>query len=167
MTKRIIIGICGASGSIYGIRLLKALARHSVEIFLTVSTAGRFVIREELDYEGDLVAGLVHSHSGPSTEAASIYEYSPEDLSAPFSSGSFQHDGMVIAPCSMNTLSAVSSGLTGNLMHRAADVSLKEKRPLILVVRESPLNRIHLFNMGRAAEAGATLADMPSSERPA
>ncbi len=161
MTKRIIIGICGASGSVYGIRLLKALTAHSIEIYLTVSTAARFVISQELGYEGETVSGLVGSYGGQTSHAATIHEFSPDDLSAPFSSGSFQHDGMVIVPCSMNTLAAVASGLTGNLMQRAADVSLKEKRPLILVPRETPLNRIHLFNMGRAADAGATI--MPAA----
>ena len=92
---------------------------------------------------------------------SALFEIAPDDFFAPVASGSFQHNGMVIAPCSMNTLAAVAAGMTHNVVHRAADVCLKEKRPLILLPRETPLSLIHLKNMTRAAKAGAVI--MPPS----
>lgn len=142
---KIVVGVSGASGVIYAIRLLEALQRIGVEIHLVMS---EWAIRN-LDYETDLKLDAV-------TSLAAKY-YANNKLEAPISSGSFSVDGMVVIPCSMKTLSAIAHGYSDNLITRAADVTLKEKRRLILVPRESPLSIIHISNMMTVAQAGATI----------
>jgi 4-hydroxy-3-polyprenylbenzoate decarboxylase len=143
---KLIVGISGASGVVYGIRLLEVLAeRTEIGTHLVVSQTARVVIAQETDRT---VAQI---------EALADYAYDPDDLTAPIASGSFATSGMVIAPCSIKTLSAVANSYAANLMSRAADVTLKEGRPLILVVRETPLHLGHLRLMVRAAEIGAII----------
>lgn len=155
--KKIVIGICGASGAIYGIRLIKALSQLPVTVYLMISKAGRAVMAHETGFKHASMESFLAESGVQIHEYAQIHEFDPDDFFAPLASGSFKHHGMVIAPCSMNTLAAVASGVTGNLIHRAADVCLKEKRPLILVPRETPLTRIHLKNMIRLSDAGAII----------
>jgi 4-hydroxy-3-polyprenylbenzoate decarboxylase len=145
-SKRLVIGISGASGAIYGVRLLALLAeRPDVETHLVISRAARLVIARE-------VAQTVEE-----IEALADAAYRPDDLAAPIASGSFATDGMVIAPCSIKTLSAVANAYAANLLRRAADVTLKERRPLVLVVRETPFHLGHLRLMAQATEIGATI----------
>lgn len=161
MNKKIIVAICGASGSIYGIRLLKALLNKPVNIYLIISNAGYKVLEHETGYKGESFSSFLKDKGVVIHNDAGLNIYKHDDFFAPPASGSFRHDGMVIAPCSMKTLGAIASGIADNLIHRAADVNLKEKRPLILLPRETPLNVIHLKNMYLAAKAGATI--MPPS----
>jgi 4-hydroxy-3-polyprenylbenzoate decarboxylase len=142
---KIVIGISGATGPIYGIRLLEELKSHSVETHLIISPWAEKTISIETSYNLEQVKSLA------------AYSYSPTNQAAIISSGSFQTDGMIIAPCSMKTLAALSYGFTDNLLVRAADVCLKEKRKLIIVPRESPLNEVHLENMLRLARMGVTV----------
>ncbi len=145
-TKRLIVGISGASGAIYGIRILEFLAeRPEVETHLVISAAAGLIIAHE-------VAQTVEE-----IEALADLAYRPDDLAAPIASGSFPTQGMVIAPCSMKTLSAVANSYAANLIRRAADVTLKERRPLVLLTRETPLHLGHLRLMARATEIGATI----------
>jgi len=144
--KRLIVGISGASGAIYGIRLLQVLAEHpEIETHLVVSQAARLIVAHETD------------RTVAEVEALADHAYAPDDLAAPIASGSFATDGMVIAPCSIKTLSAVANSHAADLLSRAADVTLKEGRPLVLVVRETPLHLGHLRLMVRAAEIGAVI----------
>jgi 4-hydroxy-3-polyprenylbenzoate decarboxylase len=143
---RIVVGISGASGAVYGIRLLEVLAgRDDLEAHLIVSAGAWSTIRYETDREPDEVERL----------AAAVYE--PGNLAAALASGTFLTAGMVIAPCSMGTLSRVAVSASDNLIGRAADVHLKERRPLILIVRETPLHAGHLRLMLDATTAGAIL----------
>ncbi|HET98303.1 MAG TPA: UbiX family flavin prenyltransferase [Desulfurivibrio alkaliphilus] len=143
--KKIILGITGASGSLYALEFLRIMSRQEVEVHLVISAAGEQVLKLELGMEREELAPLVTCH------------YRIDDFAAPISSGSAVFAGMAILPCSMGTLAAVAGGLSGNLIQRAADVTLKERRPLVLAVRETPLNRTHLTNMLRAHEAGAII----------
>ena len=161
MKKKFIVAITGASGSIYGFHLVSALMKFPVDLFVVMSESGRQVAAHETEYAFGAIAEYLEQTGGVFHEQATLNEPAPLDFFAPIASGSFQHQGMVIAPCSMNTLAAISSGITDNLIHRAADVCLKEKRPLILLARETPFSLIHLKNMTLAAKAGATI--MPPS----
>ena len=151
----VVVGITGASGAPYALRMMQQLTRQGIECHVAVSKLGRRLLFEESNIRtlspealvGDDLAHLVKIHDN-------------NDLGADVASGSFLHDGMVIVPCSSNTLGAIASGLTLNLVHRAASVTLKEGRPLVLAHRESPLGRIDLGNMERLAEAGATIAPL-------
>jgi 4-hydroxy-3-polyprenylbenzoate decarboxylase len=144
--RRLIIGISGASGAIYGVRLLEVLAeRPEIETHLVVSQAARLIIAHETERT---VAQI---------EALADHAYAPDDLTAPIASGSFATDGMVVAPCSIKTLSAIANSYAADLMSRAADVMLKEGHPVVLVVRETPLHLGHLRLMVRAAEVGAVI----------
>ena len=150
--KRIIVAISGASGAVYGVRLLQMLrALGSVQTHLTVSDAGLLNVQQELDMtRADL-------------EALADVCYPVREVGAAIASGSFQCDGMVVAPCSMRMLGVVAHALSDNLMARAADVMLKERRRLILMVRETPLNLAHLHNMTRVTEMGGIIfAPVPS-----
>jgi 4-hydroxy-3-polyprenylbenzoate decarboxylase len=162
MKKKFVVAITGASGSIYGFHLVSALMKFPVEVFVLMSKSGHQVAAHETDYtSGGSIAEYLEQTGVSFHEQARLIETDPSDFFAPIASGSFQHQGMVVAPCSMNTLAAISSGITDNLIHRSADVCLKEKRPLILLARETPLSLIHLKNMTRAAKAGAII--MPPS----
>jgi polyprenyl P-hydroxybenzoate/phenylacrylic acid decarboxylase-like protein len=143
--NRLVIGITGATGAIYGIRLLEALKTLQVESHLVVSDWGKKTILTETSYSLEQVRSLADHYYDLNNQAANI------------SSGSFRHDGMVIAPCSMKTLAGISNGFASDLIVRAADVTLKEKRKLVLLCRETPLNHIHLQNMVTASLAGATI----------
>jgi len=161
VNKKIVVAICGASGSIYGIRLLKALLKNPVNIYLIISSAGYKVLEHETGYSNESFSSFLKNKGIAFNKNAHLYTHDQDDFLAPPASGSFRNDGMVIAPCSMKTLGAIAAGIADNLIHRAADVNLKEKRPLILLPRETPLNIIHLKNMYVAAKAGATI--MPPS----
>jgi len=142
---KIVVGITGATGSVIGVRLLEAMREAGVETHLILSKWG--------------ARTMVHE-TGRSVEevsAIAAHSYNPNDQGAAVSSGSFLTDGMVIAPCSMRTLAAIATGQGEHLVHRAADVVLKERRRLVLVVRESPLNEIHLENMLKLARMGVTI----------
>jgi 4-hydroxy-3-polyprenylbenzoate decarboxylase len=145
MKKRLILAITGASGSLFAIEFLKLMQEQKVEVHAIISDAGRKVMGLEEGIEFDQIKGLATAW------------YDVGDFAAPMSSGSARFDSMVVLPCSMGTLAAIANGISGNLIHRAADVTLKERRPLLLAVRESPLNRTHLSNMLAAHDAGATI----------
>jgi len=145
-TKRIILAVSGASGTIYAHSLVKALTnRDDVELHVIMSDAAHKVLALETDLSPDAL-----------TKGA-FTSYAPDNIAAAPASGSWQHDGMIICPCSMATLSAVATGFGHNLIHRAADVALKERKPLILVPRETPYSTIHLQNMLTATQAGAVV----------
>jgi 4-hydroxy-3-polyprenylbenzoate decarboxylase len=145
--QRIIVGITGASGSIYGWRLLEKLsARPDCEVHFVLSRSG------------ERTAFLELGKAAADFRALAACTYPPEDIGCRLASGSFVTAGMIIAPCSIHTMSAISSGISSNLMVRAADVALKERRKLILMVRESPLHLGHLRSMTALAEMGAILA---------
>jgi len=150
----VVIGITGASGAIYGRRLVEAILLLGHHCHLVVSEAGKAVVLHEL--ESDCA-------SWPSTleGGARLTLWSHADLFAPFCSGSNTPHGMAIVPCSMGTLGRIASGTSDSLLVRAADVCLKERLPLVLAVRETPLNLIHIENMGRVARAGAIV--LPAS----
>jgi 4-hydroxy-3-polyprenylbenzoate decarboxylase len=152
-TRRIVIGITGASGAAYARRVIEHLTIAEVEVHLAVSSLGRRLLLDELDLrvDGDALSnGRGHL----------VTVYPENDVGAKIASGSFLHDGMIIVPCSGNTLGAVASGVTGNLLQRAAAVTLKERRRLVLAYRESPMGHIDLVNMLRLSEAGAVLAPL-------
>lgn len=149
------VALTGASGSVYGIRLVKVLTELGYPVALVISEAARLVIQEEL---GVSLKNYTRLESlaeilGPGLEGK-LTAYAPKDLAAPIASGSYPTAGMVVVPCSMGTLGAIASGVSQNLIHRAADCTLKEGRPLILVPRETPLNAIHLENMLKLARLG-------------
>ena len=148
---RLVVGISGASGVIYGIRALEVLNKLKVETHLVLTDAARETIRLETD------------HKTSAVERLATQTHRVDDFTSTLSSGSFRTDGMVIIPCSMKTLGGLASGYADNLLLRAAEVTMKEKRPLVLVVRETPLTLIHLENMVRVARAGAVvLPAMPA-----
>jgi 4-hydroxy-3-polyprenylbenzoate decarboxylase len=158
VTNRIVVGICGASGSIYGIRLLKAFLSQPWEVHLVISEAGKLVMAHELGFiEPSPFEQFLQKEGIRFHEGASLIRHEPDNLLSDLASGSFKHQGMAIVPCSMKTVAAVASGYATNLMERTADVCLKEKRPLVLVPRETPLNKIHLKNMIKAHNAGAII----------
>lgn len=154
--KRYFVGITGASGSIYGARLVEALlAGDDREVHLCVSPSAERVMAAELGGGLDAFLRLAPG------QAARLVHHRHDDIAAGPASGSWRHDGMIVAPCSVKTLGSLASGLADNLISRAGDVAMKEGLPLILVVRETPLSLIHLRNMVRLAEAGATI--LPAS----
>jgi len=159
--KKIIVAVCGASGTIYGIRLLKALLERPVDVRLIISSSGEEVLQHETDCKTHDVLKFLKKEGVQLHPDAVLDQYEQDNLFASPASGSFRHDGMVIAPCSMKTLGTIAAGIAGNLIHRSADVCLKEKRPLILVPREAPLSLIHLKNMLTVTEAGAII--LPAS----
>ncbi len=141
----VIVGISGATGVIYGIEILKALKIIGQPAHLIVSEAGTRTLEIETDYSLDDVRAL----------ATAVHNV--KDIGSSISSGSFRTRGMIIAPCSIKTLSGIANSFDYNLLIRAADVTLKERRPLVLLVRETPLHKGHLDMMGRAADYGATI----------
>ncbi|EWT04213.1 aromatic acid decarboxylase [Intrasporangium chromatireducens Q5-1] len=146
MTPRLIVGISGASGAAYGVRILEVLQQAPVETHLVISKAGRLTLMHETGLrQNDIerMANVVHHN---------------HDIGATISSGSFRTLGMIVAPCSVKTMSEIASGMTASLMSRAADVVLKERRRLVLMVRETPLHRNHLRTMSELSELGAVIA---------
>jgi len=143
--KRLIVGITGASGIAYGVRMLDVLRGQDVETHLVISPSGQ-ITRE---YETVL--------SKHELEGLADFVHKPSDIAASISSGSFVTDGMVIAPCSMRTLAEIATGVSASLVSRAADVILKERRRLVLLARETPLSLVHLRNMTAVTEAGGII----------
>ncbi len=143
MHKRLIVAITGASGTIYGIRILEALKDIGVESHLVMSDSAKLTMAAETNYKPAQI------------EAMADFVHSAKNIGASISSGSFKSLGMVIAPCSIRTLSEIASGVTSTLVSRAADVVLKERRRLVLLVRETPLHAGHLRSMSQVTECGA------------
>ena len=154
---KIIVAITGASGAVYGAVLVAELLKRPIEVHLIVSNYGAKVMAHEIGLSGPILPYLQSEFGLVPHESSVLKEYSPDNLFAPPASGSFRHNGKVIAPCSMKTLAALAAGLADNLITRSADVCLKEKRPLILLPRETPLSTIHLENMLKVARAGAVI----------
>lgn len=157
--KRITLALTGASGMAYGLRLLECLLRSGCNVDLLLSQAARIVAKQELDLQlpagnAQLVEFFDQRFSG---HGGRLSAFGKEEWFAPAASGSNPADAMVICPCTMGSLAAIAHGLADNLIERAADVILKEKRPLILVARETPFSLIHLRNMTALTEAGATI----------
>ena len=148
----IVLAITGASGAAYGVRLLEVLAHHHVPTWLLVSSHGWRLLEEEMGIEGE--PGLQDATGGDWT---SVVPYDDKDRGAQPASGSVPTAGMVICPCSMGTAAAIAHGTSRSLIERAADVTLKERRRLVLVPRETPLSLIHLRNLTLVTEAGATV----------
>lgn len=144
-SRRIVVGISGASGVIYGIRLLQLLRDTPVETHLVMSRSAEITVAHETDWKLGAIRALADM------------SYKAEDVGAAISSGSFRTMGMIVAPCSMRSLSSIVTGVTSTLLSRAADVVLKERRRLVLLVRESPLHLGHLRSMASAAEMGAVI----------
>lgn len=159
--KRLLIGITGASGAPYALCLMEELLRQGHEVHVTVTEAGWRVLKEEhgwnVERREEALRKALKSDSG-------LLRYYPiRDIGAPVASGSYPCDAMVVIPCSMGTLAKISHGISSNLLERAADVMLKERRPLIVVPRETPLNLIHLENMAKLVRCGAmVLPAMPA-----
>jgi 4-hydroxy-3-polyprenylbenzoate decarboxylase len=145
-SPRLIVGISGASGVIYGVRLLEALKALPVETHLVMTRTAELTLAHETDLKVSDVRRLAD------------VAYKIDDLAAAISSGSYRTMGMIVAPCSMRSLSEIAHGITSNLLTRAADVVLKERRKLVVVARETPLHAIHLRNMTTLAEMGAIVA---------
>jgi 4-hydroxy-3-polyprenylbenzoate decarboxylase len=146
LKKRIIVGISGASGAVYGVRMLQVLKELPVETHLVMSRAAEMTLAYETDLKAkdvQALADIVHSFS---------------DVGAPIASGSFRTLGMVIAPCSVHSMAEIATGVTNNLLTRAADVVLKERRRLVLMLRETPLHTGHLRNLTALSEMGAIIA---------
>jgi len=149
---KLVVGITGATGAIYGIRLLEYLSKNdSVETSLIISKVAEITIKQETDFKIEKIKAL----------ADKVYDI--DDIASPLSSGSFKRDGMVIIPCSVKTMSALANSLALNLLLRCGDVTLKEKKPLVLAVRETPLHLGHLRNMVRLSEMGATIMPLSPS----
>jgi 4-hydroxy-3-polyprenylbenzoate decarboxylase len=142
---RLVVAISGASGAVYGIRALQILNRAGVETHLILTDAALQTIRLETDCEKSDVEGLA------------TYVHKVDDVTSRIASGSFLTDGMLVIPCSMKTLAGIASGYSDNLLLRAADVTMKERRRLVLVVRETPLSLIHIENMATVTRAGAVV----------
>lgn len=143
--SRIVVGITGATGAVYGVRLLQRLKAAGTETHVVISPAGVLNAHHEVGLDRSALEELAHT------------AYAPGDVGAAIASGSFPVDAMVIAPCSMKTLAAVAHGLSDNLISRAADVTLKERRRLVLMVRETPYNLAHLRNMTAVTEMGGVV----------
>ncbi|MEM0358611.1 MAG: UbiX family flavin prenyltransferase [Candidatus Hadarchaeales archaeon] len=141
----LIVALTGSSGVVYGVRFLEVCRELGIETDLILSEAGKEILRLEMGKEPEEVEKLASR------------KYGENELTSPLSSGSYEVDGMVIVPCSMKTLACVANGISGNLITRAADVMLKQGKPLVLVPRETPLSLIHLENMLKAKRAGAVV----------
>jgi len=142
---RLVVGLSGASGVVYGVRMLEALKRSGVETHLIVTPWAAKMLEYETEFTPKDLDDLAD------------FRYDDQDMAAPISSGSFKHHGMAVIPCSMKTVAGIASGYSTTLLLRAADVTLKEGRRLVLVPRETPLSAIHLRNMLTLAEMGATI----------
>jgi len=144
--KRVIVGITGATGTIYGVRIMELMRTDpNIEIHLVMSRSAKLTLKMEHDLELDYINGLAHQ----------VHESS--NIGASISSGSFRSEGMIVAPCSIKTMSNIAMGNTGDLVSRAADVILKERRKLIIAIRETPLHLGHLENLAKLARIGAVI----------
>lgn len=152
INQRVVVGISGASGALYATRTIELLAEADVEIHLTVSKYGRRLLADELDMTRLDPEAL----TGGRGDRLTIHN--DADIGAAIASGSFLHQGMLVVPCSSNTLGAIAAGISDNLLQRAAAVTLKERRRLVLAYRESPASHIDILNMHRLSEAGAIIA---------
>lgn len=168
MSRPLVLAITGASGAVYAARLLQVLIQRQCELHVTISPSGRAVVKQELDVDlsadkldtASLIKSLAKfgiSNNTVETAQAQVVTHHYHNFMAPIASGSFLTGGMVVCPCSGGTLSGIVHGASGNLVHRAADVHLKERRRLVLVPRETPLSTIYLDNLRRASEAGAVV----------
>lgn len=144
--KKLIVGISGASGVVYAVRLLEVLKASNIETHLVISRAGKITIAQETDYKVSHI------------EKMADFSYNIEDIGARIASGSFKTMGMAVVPCAIKSMSEIATGCTSNLLTRAADVALKERRKLVLAVRETPLHLGHLRNMVALTEMGAIIA---------
>jgi 4-hydroxy-3-polyprenylbenzoate decarboxylase len=156
--KKIFVALTGASGSIYGLRLVEQLCLNGFDVTFSASGSGTLVCLEEtgLDLSGDLVKAAERLYAHLEIEAG-LEMVHPDDLFCPAASGSAAPEAMVIIPCSMGTLARIACGVSSNLIERSADVMLKERRPLLLVPRETPLSDIHLENMLKLSRSGARI----------
>jgi len=154
---KLTLAVTGASGSIFAAEMLRALDRDArvAKVDFIPSEAALRVFAEEMQLSGR--NGLVEKLLGVSGPQSKIEQHSEADIGANIASGSYRSDGMIVLPCTMGTLAGIANGMASNLIERAADVCLKERRPMVLCVRESPFNRIHLRNMQLASDAGATI----------
>jgi len=144
--KRVIVGITGATGTIYGVRLMELMRTDpEIEIHLVMSKSAKLTLKMEHDLELEYINGLAHE------------VHDPGNIGATISSGSFHSEGMIVAPCSIKTMSNIAAGNTGDLISRAADVILKERRTLIVAIRETPLHIGHLENLTKLARIGAVI----------
>lgn len=160
MQDNVVVALTGASGSLYALRTIRALLIQNVHIHLVLSDYAKVVINEE--YPANLnfsipLLGQIRNLFGLSDDQGSMTEYAFRNQAAAISSGSFKTKGMIIVPCSMKTLSGIANGFSTNLIERSADVMLKERRPLIVVARETPLSLIHLENMTNLTKAGGII----------
>ncbi len=158
--NRVTLAITGASGAIYALRTLRALLKNGDRVDLIVSEWGWMILREESGFEGkqsEFGDFLVDRYREAAVGKGEMTLHQFGDLAAPISSGSVHAGGMVVVPCSMGTLAGIAHGMSSNLIERAASVTLKEQRPLVLVPRETPMSLVHLKNMVAAAEAGAAI----------
>ena len=156
--QRVFVALTGASGSVYGLRLVEQLCLKGVEVTFCASCSGTQVCREEtgLDLSGDLAKATQRLYAHLEVESG-LEMVHPDDLFCPAASGSAAPDAMIVAPCSMGSLARIACGISGNLIERAADVMIKERRPLLLVPRETPLSTIHLENMLRLSRSGVQI----------
>jgi len=161
MKRRITLALTGASGMAYGLRLLECLLKADCRVDLLVSQAARIVARQELDITFPADHAALSEFLQSRYAGGEIHAYGEKEWFAPAASGTNPAHAMVICPCTMGAVAAIAHGLSDNLMERAADVMLKEKRPLIIVPRETPFSLIHLRNLTALAEAGATI--LPAS----
>lgn len=145
--KTYVVAITGASGVIYGVRFVEWMLQHGFEVHLIVSEPGRLVLEDEMGFDRSLPLEALFS-------AGRLVCYYNNDIASRVASGSFRHQGMIVIPCTMSTLAGINAGTSKSLIERAADVTLKEGRPLVLVPRETPLSTIHLRNMLEASQAG-------------
>ena len=151
---RVVVGITGASGALYARRTIEALAAHEVEVHLSVTTLGRRLLHDELELK------TVDPDALSGGRGDRVVVYNDNDLGAAIASGTFRHQGMIVVPASGNTIGAIASGVTNTLVQRAAAVTLKERRPLVIAHRESPVSLIELRNLVALTEAGAVIAPL-------
>lgn len=157
----VVLAITGASGVVYGTRLLEVLLQSNVDVHLTISDSGRVVIKHELGLDVDLNDFSIRQLIPGIPESANLTYHHNKDFMTPIASGSFVTRGMVVCPCSGGTMSGIATAASRNLIQRAADVHLKERRPLVLVPRETPLSLIQIDNLRTTCAAGATI--LPAS----
>lgn len=152
-----VVAISGASGAVYGVTLLEYLLKENHKVYLTLSQEARFIIKDEMGLDWGSHFSETSDILKKRYEGFELLYCDERDMTAPIASGSVPVQGMIIAPCSMKTLAGIAHGFSSNLIERSADVNLKERRPLILIPRETPLSQIHLKNMLTLAEMGALL----------